>query len=248
VAALASLTPSHHRLRISAAAERARNRWRRITGPSVTGGCSGPTTNPTPVANRRSCKQRRITGAGGDGERHRTLYQQAISARPRFTPSPRLGRETVFEWLARSCLTTIQIGHRGLAETLHACAILIDRGENRRWCSPGGFHRVLELVINAQRRSGGAIWPQQRGRAHSLATELTEELRQIIGRESECSTPSHLILQCRDACRWRQSHPAHTAASASGSRGADDVTRYVAAGGRRSAVIGHWRGDRRRWS
>jgi CheY-like chemotaxis protein/anti-sigma regulatory factor (Ser/Thr protein kinase) len=88
-------------------------------------------------------------------------------------------------------------------------------------------NRVLEQVIDLTRARWSDL-PQQRGVVIQLRTELTEELPQIMGSEVELRDAlTNLIFNAVDAMPEGGTLTLRTRLLTSGSRSADDVTRYV---------------------
>src|SRR4029077_12738504 len=150
----------------------------------------------------------------------------AISPAALYTESL-LEREPGLSERARSCLTTIQIAIEDVAETVSRMREFYRPAETEMVLSRVACNRVLEQVINLTRARWSDL-PQQRGVVIELRTELTEELPQIMGSEVELRDAlTNLIFNAVDAMPEGGTLTLRTRLLTSGTRAADDVTRYV---------------------
>jgi signal transduction histidine kinase len=150
----------------------------------------------------------------------------AISPAALYTESL-LEREPGLSERARSCLTTIQIAIEDVAETVSRMREFYRPRETEMVLSRVTCNRVLEQVINLTRARWSDL-PQQRGVVIQLQTELAEELPQIMGSEVELRDAlTNLIFNAVDAMPEGGTLTLRTRLLTSGSRAADDVTRYV---------------------
>src|SRR6266404_3579657 len=128
---------------------------------------------------------------------------------------------------ARNCLVTIQTAIEDVAETVSRMREFYRPRETEMVLSRVACNRVLEQVINLTRARWSDL-PQQRGVVIQLRTELTEDLTQIMGAEVELRDAlTNLIFNAVDAMPDGGTLTLRTRLLTSGSRGAEDVTRYV---------------------
>ncbi len=150
----------------------------------------------------------------------------AISPAALYTESL-LEREPGLSERARSCLTTIQTAIEDVAETVSRMREFYRPRETEMVLARVACNRVLEQVINLTRARWSDL-PQQRGVVIQLHTELTEELPQVMGSEVELRDAlTNLIFNAVDAMPEGGTLTLRTRLLTTGSRSADDVTRYV---------------------
>jgi CheY-like chemotaxis protein/anti-sigma regulatory factor (Ser/Thr protein kinase) len=150
----------------------------------------------------------------------------AISPAALYTESL-LEREPGLSERARSCLTTIKTAIEDVAETVSRMREFYRPRETEMVLSRVACNRVLEQVINLTRARWSDL-PQQRGVVIQLQTELTEELPLIMGSEVELRDAlTNLIFNAVDAMPDGGTLTLRTRLLTSGSRSAEDVTRYV---------------------